>query len=258
MRRFLLDTRPAQDFNHDPNGSAGDVQAERRRGNRVGIATPVLGELWAGLGGSESRERNLHRLHFGLSRLILWPYDAEAAEEFGRLFNELKRIGRPMQQVDVQIADIVFALGHRTVVSGDSDLKAIPGLSVEDWVSEAAGHGTDITGPRNRAAGVARPGDGTSRGSTNTKASRMIGPGRPPARRRSHPGGPTAAVPPAPVARPRPATGQPEGGFPPSHQTPGSADRPGLRVETVLGRPLKPSDQLSTHLDVVVEDLHPD
>ena len=142
MRRFLLDTGPAQDFNHDRNGIRGRVQAERRRGNRIGIGTPVLGELWAGLGGSESRERNIHRLHFGLSRLILWPYDEHAAEEFGRLFSDLKRIGRPMQQIDVQIAAIAFALGNCTVVSGDSDLKAIPGLAVEDWQAEATGRGS--------------------------------------------------------------------------------------------------------------------
>lgn len=111
MRRFVLDTGPAQDFNHDRRGVRGRVQAERRRGNRVGICTPVLGELWAGLGGSESRERNIDRLHFGLSRLILWPYEEDAAEEFGRLFNELKRMGRPMQQVDIQIAAIALALG---------------------------------------------------------------------------------------------------------------------------------------------------
>jgi tRNA(fMet)-specific endonuclease VapC len=141
MRRFLLDIGPAQDFSNDRNEIRGRVQAERQRGNRVGIATPVLGELWAGLGGSKSRERNVHRLYFGLSRLILWPYDAEASEEYGRLFNELKRLGRPMQQVDIQIAAIAFALGNCTVVSGDSDLKAITGLSVADWAAEAAGHG---------------------------------------------------------------------------------------------------------------------
>ena len=139
--RVLLDTGLAQDFIHDRSGIRGRVQAERRRGNRVGIGTPVLGGLWAGLGGSESRERNVHRLHFGLSRLILWPYDAEVAEEYGRLFNELKRLGRPMQQVDIQIAAIAFALGNCPVVSGDSDLKAIPGLTVADWAAEAAGHG---------------------------------------------------------------------------------------------------------------------
>ena len=133
MRRFLLDTGPAQDFNNDRNGVRQRADSARRGGHRIGIATPVLGELWAGLGGSETRERNIHRLHFGLSRLILWPYDAAAAEEYGRIFNDLKRLGRPMQQVDIQIAAIALALGDCTVVSGDGDLMAIPGLSVEDW-----------------------------------------------------------------------------------------------------------------------------
>jgi tRNA(fMet)-specific endonuclease VapC len=139
MRRFLLDTGPAQDFNNDRNGIRRRVDAERRREHRIGIGTPVLGELWAGLGGSENRQRNLHRLHFGLSRLIIWPYNEEAAEEFGRIFNELKRIGRPMQQIDIQIAAIASALGNCTVVSGDGDLKAVPELSVEDWVAEEGG-----------------------------------------------------------------------------------------------------------------------
>ncbi|MHB1560792.1 MAG: type II toxin-antitoxin system VapC family toxin [Isosphaeraceae bacterium] len=44
-----------------------------------------------------------------------------------------------MQQVDIQIAAIALALGNCTVVSGDSDLRAIPGLTVEDWGAEASG-----------------------------------------------------------------------------------------------------------------------
>lgn len=133
MRRYLLDTKPAQDFNHNRNGVRQRADAERRRGNRIGICTPVLGELWAGIQGSESREQNLKRLGHGLSHLILWPYDEAAAVEYGRIFTELKRIGRPMQQVDIQIAAIAFALGSCTVVSADSDLAAVPGLAVENW-----------------------------------------------------------------------------------------------------------------------------
>lgn len=48
-------------------------------------------------------------------------------------------MGRPMQQVDIQIAAIALALGNCTVVSGDSDLRAIPGLTIEDWGAEASG-----------------------------------------------------------------------------------------------------------------------
>jgi tRNA(fMet)-specific endonuclease VapC len=38
-----------------------------------------------------------------------------------------------MQQVDIQIAAIAFTLGNCTVMSGDGDLSAVPGLTVEDW-----------------------------------------------------------------------------------------------------------------------------
>jgi tRNA(fMet)-specific endonuclease VapC len=133
MRRYLLDTKPAQDFNNNRNGVRQRADEERHRGNRIGICTPVLGELWAGVEGSASRDRNLQRLRFGLSRLILWPYDEPAAEEFGRIFSHLKRIGRPMQQVDIMIAAVALSLGNCTVVSADSDLAAVSGLTVENW-----------------------------------------------------------------------------------------------------------------------------
>jgi hypothetical protein len=43
MRRYLLDTKPAQDFNNNRNGVRQRADVERRRGNRIGICTPVLG-----------------------------------------------------------------------------------------------------------------------------------------------------------------------------------------------------------------------
>ena len=134
MKRFLLDTGPAQDFNNDRNGIRERVDAERHRSNRIGICTPVLGELWSGVEGGRTRENNIHRLRFGLSRLILWPYDEKAAEEFGRILAELRRIGRPMQQIDVMIAAIALSLGNCSVVTFDQDLSAIPGLALENWI----------------------------------------------------------------------------------------------------------------------------
>jgi tRNA(fMet)-specific endonuclease VapC len=69
----------------------------------------------------------------------VWPYNEASAAEYGRIFIELKRIGRPMQQVDIQIAAVAFALGDCVVVTGDTDLSDIPGLDVEDWsISEAS------------------------------------------------------------------------------------------------------------------------
>ena len=69
----------------------------------------------------------------GLTLFVLWPFDEAAAWEYGRLYAELKRIGRPMQQIDIQIAAIAFSLGNCTVVTTDSDLSAVPGLRTENW-----------------------------------------------------------------------------------------------------------------------------
>jgi tRNA(fMet)-specific endonuclease VapC len=40
-----------------------------------------------------------------------------------------------MQQVDMQVAAIALTLSQCIVVSEDTDLLAVPGLSVENWAS---------------------------------------------------------------------------------------------------------------------------
>ena len=135
MSRFLLDTGIAQDFMNHRHGVQDRMDEKRRQGHRIGICVPVLGELWSGVEGSASRDRNLQRLRNALSRLVVWPYTQEAAAEFGRLFAELRRVGRPMQQIDIQIAAIALRLGDCTVVSSDRDLAAVPGLRVENWAA---------------------------------------------------------------------------------------------------------------------------
>lgn len=45
-----------------------------------------------------------------LATLIIWPYTNDAAEEFGRVFTELKRAGRSMQQIEIQIGAIARTL----------------------------------------------------------------------------------------------------------------------------------------------------
>jgi tRNA(fMet)-specific endonuclease VapC len=142
MRRYLLDTGAAGDFINRRRGVFERARREVTRGNAVGIGVPVLAELAYGVEQSTSRDRNMQRLIKALGAWRVWPFDDAAAFEYGRIAAELRRIGRPMQQIDIQIAAIAFILGHSMVVSGDSDLKAIPGLAVEDWGAEAAGDGS--------------------------------------------------------------------------------------------------------------------
>lgn len=135
MRRYLLDTGIAQDYQEGRRGVRDKANVQRKLGHRIGICVPVLGELWSGVEGSASRDVNERRLLNALARLIVWPYSDEAAREYGRLFAELRRAGRPMQQIDIQIGAIARTLPHCVIVSSDSDLLAIPGAIIENWAS---------------------------------------------------------------------------------------------------------------------------
>jgi tRNA(fMet)-specific endonuclease VapC len=92
-RLYLLDSGIAQDFQAGRGGIRERAIANRKNGHRIGICVPVLGELWSGVECSSSRERNLESLRQALSTLRIWPYTTEAAEEFGRIFAELRRAG---------------------------------------------------------------------------------------------------------------------------------------------------------------------
>ena len=135
MRRYLLDTGIMGHFINRRRGVDVRVEEARRRGDRIVTCLPVVGELFAGVEGSKSRDRNLHRLVLALERVPAWPFDRAAAEEFGRIDAELRRLGRLIGKVDIQIAAIALAMGNTTVVSADSDLSAVPGLTVENWAT---------------------------------------------------------------------------------------------------------------------------
>jgi tRNA(fMet)-specific endonuclease VapC len=138
-QRYLLDTGPAFDFLFRRKGVEGRVEEARGRGAKIGICVPVLGEIAGGLEASDSREASWRIARRRLGKLVCWPYDAAAAYEYGRIFAELRRRGRIIQQIDMQIAATAFALRNCTVVSSDNDLTAVPGLAVENWSTEATG-----------------------------------------------------------------------------------------------------------------------
>jgi tRNA(fMet)-specific endonuclease VapC len=85
---------------------------------------------WAGNRADREKEARV-----AIQKIITWPYTRIAGEEFGRLRALLRRIGRPMQIIDIQLAAIPLTLGNTIVVSADSDLLAVPGLTVENWAT---------------------------------------------------------------------------------------------------------------------------
>jgi tRNA(fMet)-specific endonuclease VapC len=133
MTRFILDTGIAGLYLDRKRGVFERAEVEVAKGNRVGIALPVLAELAYRAEGSPKRERNLLRLRQALEVWKLWLADTETAFQYGRIALELKMLGRPIGQNDIMIAAIARTLGNTTVVTMDTDLAAIPELPVENW-----------------------------------------------------------------------------------------------------------------------------
>jgi predicted nucleic acid-binding protein len=104
-------------------------------GHRTVLCAPVYGELPGGIELSQTREQNLKKIFRVRSHFVMWAFDEEADEEYARLFAALTRMGRPMQQIDIQVAAVAIAKGNTTVLTYDSDLSAVPGLAVENWLT---------------------------------------------------------------------------------------------------------------------------
>lgn len=134
MRRFLLDTGIAGLYLDDKRGVFERAEAETAKGNRIGIALPVLGELVFRAEGSPHRDRNLLRLRKAVDEeWRIWLATVEVAFEYGRLAFELRRSGRAMGQNDITIAAIARTLPDCTVVTMDGDFSGVPGLQIENW-----------------------------------------------------------------------------------------------------------------------------
>ena len=101
MTRYLLDTGIASDLINRRGLVPARVRAARLRGDRVGLGTPVLGELIAGIQNSNDHPRHLAAMWRNISQLAIWSFDKAAAIEFGRLYAELRRAGRTLQVPDL-------------------------------------------------------------------------------------------------------------------------------------------------------------
>ena len=133
MTKYLLDSNAVADCVFQRCGVDVRTMTARRQGHLIGTALPVLAELYGGFEYSQSRDRNIRIFDRKLSLFRLWPLTLEVAREYGRVFAELRRNGRPMQVMDMLVAATALTLTNGIVVTTDSDLSAVPGLKVENW-----------------------------------------------------------------------------------------------------------------------------
>jgi tRNA(fMet)-specific endonuclease VapC len=135
MRRYLLDSNHLEMVvRKDPRVSAKLIEI-RLAGSIPGTATPIAGEFIGGLSHGGVGPAKFRKAYELLESIRKWPYHYEAAEEYARLYAELRRKGITIGPIDLQAAAVARSLGNCTVVTCDSDFSQVPGLTVENWMA---------------------------------------------------------------------------------------------------------------------------
>jgi tRNA(fMet)-specific endonuclease VapC len=76
----------------------------------------------------------LAKLENLLSVLAVVPFDDAAAEDFGKIQGELRRMGKPTGEIDAMIAAVARSRGDIVVTDNTRHFENIPGLELENWL----------------------------------------------------------------------------------------------------------------------------
>jgi len=129
---YLLDTNHASWLMAQWDTIVTRMRQAQADGARFGVSVTVLGELYYAVYASQRRAENLRRLQALVGALLLWPFDALTAEEFGRIQAEQKAKGRPIPPLDAQIA-AVARVNNLTLLTDDRHLTFVDGINIENW-----------------------------------------------------------------------------------------------------------------------------
>jgi tRNA(fMet)-specific endonuclease VapC len=131
MTLYLLDT-DAVSF---ALRGAGNVAATilSKRPSQIAISSLTLGELR--FGAEKRKSRKLHKLVDVFAETVdTLPFDAVAANQFGKLCALLERRGTPIGTIDTMIAGHAQALDRVLVTNNAKRFTRVPGLKLENWL----------------------------------------------------------------------------------------------------------------------------
>ncbi|HMO26920.1 MAG TPA: type II toxin-antitoxin system VapC family toxin [Tepidisphaeraceae bacterium] len=129
---YPLETNPASPLLlGDPVTAA---WAQRAGGEPIYLCMPSVGELWHMIFASRKVAENRTRLLQFLSGFSIIPFEEADAVEFGQVQTTLKLKGRPIPQIDVQIAAMARCR-NLTLLTADAHFQFVPNLRTENWLS---------------------------------------------------------------------------------------------------------------------------
>jgi tRNA(fMet)-specific endonuclease VapC len=129
--RYLLDTNTASYV------IKGNVPGVRERLvkiplGEVGISVITEAELRFGVERQPEATRLREAIEQFLLRLVILPWDSQAAQEYARIRAFLEKQGEPIGNMDLMIASQAFA-AKIVLVSSDGVFRGVRGLKLEDW-----------------------------------------------------------------------------------------------------------------------------
>ena len=131
MTGYLLDTNHASVFWRRRELVATKLQSLPDA--RFGRCLPSIGELWYMVFNSTRVQSNGNELDLFLQAFEHWEFNRIAASEFGRIKADLRRAGRPIPDVDAQIAAIARA-NRLVLLTADAHFNLVSGLTTENWL----------------------------------------------------------------------------------------------------------------------------
>lgn len=131
MTLYLLDT----DTVSFALRGAGNVAATilSKRPSQIAISSLTLGELR--FGAEKRKSQKLHKLVDVFAETVeVVPFDAAAANHFGKLGALLGRRGTPIGAIDTMIAGHAQSLARVLVTNNRKHFARVPGLKLENWL----------------------------------------------------------------------------------------------------------------------------
>jgi tRNA(fMet)-specific endonuclease VapC len=98
------------------------------------LSTIVVAELYKGVYCSGRQQQNLSVLEQFLSLMPIVEFDSSAAEEFGKIQAELRRIGKPTGELDAIIAAVARSRQDILVTNNTRHFINISSLQLENWL----------------------------------------------------------------------------------------------------------------------------
>lgn len=136
MPRYLLDTNIVSDMARDPRGRA--VERVKVVGaDAIAISIIVACEIYFGLAkaGSGRLVDNVRKV---LVELTVLPFESPADRHYAEIRNALEQVGTPIGPNDLLIAAHARALGLTLATGNAREFARVPGLTVENWLSDMA------------------------------------------------------------------------------------------------------------------------